>query len=162
MNKSLFLAIALFSLTALSAESKGIVIDVSLSPAGSFQIKSKKVKGKMVKSDDGTIRGDKLKISVKSLKSGIDLRDEHITKRLDSKKHKKVEIVKAIARNGKGKGIIKIKGTSQKLSFTYKEVGKFIVAKFSLSLKSFKIKDLSYLGVGAKDKVIVTATVPLK
>jgi hypothetical protein len=156
------LLLSLLTLNAFAADSKGITVDVGLSPAGSFQIKSTKVKGKMVKSSDGMIRAEKLKVSIKSLKSGLDLRDEHMAQRLESKTHKKIEIVKAIGKSGKGKGIIKIKGVSKKFSFTYKEAGKFIKAKFKLSLKSFKIKDLTYLGVGAKDVVTVSATVPLK
>ena len=49
----LFFILVLMSTTSLFAADKGIVVDVSLSPAGSFQIKSAKVKGKMVKSGDG-------------------------------------------------------------------------------------------------------------
>jgi hypothetical protein len=156
------MAILLFSFCTLAAEKKGVTINVGLSPAGSFQLKSSKVKGKMVKSADGSIRADKLKVSIKSLKSGIELRDEHMAKRLDSKVHKKIEIIKAIGKSGKGQGIIKIKGISKKFKFSYKEAGKFIKANFKLNLKSFKIEDLTYLGVGAKEVVTISATVPLK
>ena len=159
---SVFFILVLMSTTSLFAADKGIVVDVSLSPAGSFQIKSAKVKGKMVKSGDGKIRSNGLKVSVRSLKTGIDMRDDHLKKRLMHKKFKKVEIVKAIGAKGRGVGIILVKGIKKKFKFSYKEMGNMIKAKFKLSLKDFKIKDLSYMGVGVEDKVTVIATVPLK
>ena len=147
---------------AAIAESKGVNISVALSPAGSFQIKSSKVKGKVIKGADGKITANNLRVSIKSLKTGIELRDEHLQKRLEPKIDKKIEVVKAIGKNGKGRGIIKIKGISKKFSFEYKEVGKFVKASFKLSLKEFKISGLSYMGVGVEDVVDVEAVIPIK
>ena len=79
----LFLKLALVvSLSTSFAFAKGnVVVDIELSPAGSFQAKSKKVKGKVVK-EGGKLVASKLKVSVKSLKTGIEMRDEHLKKRL--------------------------------------------------------------------------------
>lgn len=148
-----------FGLLTSFAFAKGsVVVDVSLTPAGSFQAKSKKVKGKVVKSG-GKLIAKKLKVSVKSLKTGIDMRDEHLYKRLSGKK---IEIVKATGQGGKGSGVIMINKIEKPFKFTYEENGGQVVAKFNLSLKEFQIKDLKYMGVGVADEVSITATVPLK
>lgn len=146
---------------AFAKSKKSVTIDIQLSPAGSFQAKSSKVKGKIVKKG-GKLVAKKLKISVKSLKTGIDMRDEHLHKRLIDGKNKKVEIVSATGSGGKGSGIIKVRGIEKPFKFTYKEEGKYITAKFTLKISDFKITDVSYMSVGVEDEVKVVATVPLK
>lgn len=157
----LFLKLALVvSLSTSFAFAKGnVVVDIELSPAGSFQAKSKKVKGKVVK-EGGKLVASKLKVSVKSLKTGIEMRDEHLKKRLAKSKY--IEIVKAVGKNGKGKGIIKINNIEKPFKFNYSEKEKKVIAKFKLNLEDFKIEDISYMSVGVEDEVEVTATVPLK
>lgn len=147
--------------TAFAKSKKSVLVDVQLTPAGSFEIKSSKVKGKVTK-EGGKLIAKKLRISVKSLKTGISLRDKHLHKRLDYKKHPKIEIVEAVGSGGKGKGIIEVRGIKKPFSFTYKENGKSITAKFKLNLKDFKIPDLRYMSVGVEDEVKIIAVVPLK
>lgn len=149
------------NLLALNSYAKGVVVDVSLTPAGSFQVKSSKVKGKLKRSGSQII-ADGVKVSVKSLKSGIEMRDKHMFDRLEYKKHSKIEIVKAIGAGGKGKGIIKIRGVEKPFAFTYKEMGKEIEATFKLNLKDFQIKDLRYMSVGVEDMITITANIPVK
>ena len=159
--KSLFLSLLLvFSMSAMAA-SKGIDVTVNLSPAGSFHITSKKIKGKLKAKGKGYI-GKEISIKVKSFKTGIDLRDEHTKKRLSPKKHPKIIVTKVTAKGGKGKGVIKIKGTKKPFKFTYSVKGKLMMAEFKLNLKHFKLKDLTYLGVGAKDMVEIKANIPIK
>lgn len=149
----------LLSLTTSIAFAKGnVVVDIELSPAGSFQAKSNKVKGKVVTDGDKLV-AIKLKVSVKSLKTGIDMRDEHLHKRISGKK---IEIVKAEGKNGKGSGIIKINKIEKPFKFKYEKKGSDIEATFQLSLKEFEIKDINYMSVGVEDKVTIKATVPLK
>lgn len=158
MKNLIKLLMTLTLFTSLAFAKGSVVVDVTLTPAGSFQAKSKKVKGKVVKSGS-KLMAKKLKVSVKSLKTGIDMRDKHLYKRISGKK---IEIVEATGQAGKGSGIIKINKIEKPFKFTYKESGKNIIAKFPLSLKQFKIKDLKYMGVGVADEVTITATVPLK
>ncbi len=160
MKKALLLFL-MMTTGLLYAESKGITVDVSLSPAGSFQIKSTKVRGNVTKAG-GKISGKDINVSVKSLKTGIELRDEHMHKRLDPKNHKKIIIEQAIGAKGNGVAIINIKGIRKKIKFTYKEMGSMVKANFKLSLKDYKISDLRYMGVGVEDEISVTALVPLK
>ena len=149
-----------FVFSGIYAAEKGISIAVELSPAGSFEIKGK-VKGSVKKSGPGYL-AKKLSFKVKRLKTGIDLRDKHTKEKLKYKKYSSIVVTDAKGSGGKGTGIINVRGKKQKFNFSYKEVGKYVQAKFNLSLKSFGFKGISYMGVGVKDKVTVTATVPVK
>jgi hypothetical protein len=142
------------------AAKKGISISVELSPAGSFEIKGK-VKGKVKKSGAG-FSAKKLSFKVKRLKTGMDLRDKHTKEKLEYKKYADVVVTDAKGSGGKGTGTINVRGKKQKFNFSYKEVGKYVQAKFKLSLKSFGFSGINYMGVGVKDKVTVTATIPVE
>ena len=155
-----FLIVSIISFSSLAAK-KGIIVDVNLSPAGSFQIKAK-VKGSVYEKD-GKLYSKGLYSLVKKMKTGMDLRDNHTKKALEYKKFPKVEIVKAVAQNGKGSAIIKIRSVKKKVSFSYKRISaKYIKAVFKISLKDFKFEGINYMGVGVKDKVKITATIPVK
>ncbi len=161
--KSFLLTLALALSFNVFAADKGINIDVSLSPAGSFQVKTDKVKGKL-KEKKGMYQADRLYVKVKDLKTGIELRDDHMKKRILTKdpKSKKITVSKVKAKGGRGVGLIEIKGIKKKIKFTYKTSGKVMTASFKLNLDDFKIKDLKYMGVGAKNIVDVVANIPIK
>lgn len=156
----LLLLILLMAFSANAKSKKGVTVYVELSPAGSFEIKGK-VKGK-VRTKGGQLFADKITTKVKNLKTGLDLRDKHTKEKLEYKKFPKIEVTNAKGSNGKGTGTINVKGIKKKISFTYKETGKYIKAKFNLSLKDFNFSGIKYLGVGVKDKVRVEAVVPFK
>lgn len=157
--KSLLLVLALALSFSLSA--KEIDILVQLSPAGSFNIKTSKVKGKVTKKGDKYV-AKKLSVKIKDLRSGIELRDDHVQKRLAKTKNKRIVVSSLTAKAGKGKGKIAINGIKKPIKFTYTISGKEMVAKFKLNLDQFKVKDRKYMGVGAKKIVEVSASVPIK
>ena len=163
MNKSILIKL-LLTLTlsfSASAAKKGIVIDVNLSPAGSFQIKTK-LKGSVYEKG-GIYHSKGLYSQVKRMETGMDLRDDHTKKKLEFTKYPNVEILKAQAKNGKGQAIIKIRSVKKKVSFVYKKISsKYIKAVFNISLKEFNFEGINYMGVGVQDKIKVTATVPVK
>jgi len=163
MKNLLLLSLLVFSLsfTALAAD-KGISINVPLSPAGSFKIEAKKIKGKIKKSGD-TYKAKEIYVKVKDMASGMDLRDEHLKNvdRLDEKGHPKVTVNDIVAKGGKGTATIVIKKKKKKINFQYSIDGDSFVAKFKLNVKDFPLKKLKYLGVGVKDIISVTATVPI-
>jgi hypothetical protein len=161
--KTIFIVLSLALSLNVFAIEKGIKIDVSLSPAGSFQITSSKVKGK-IKSKNGLYTSERIYVTVSDMKTGIDLRDDHMQKRLitKNKASKKITVSKVKAKDGKGTAIIEIKGMKNLIRFKYTTSGKVFTAKFIVNLKKFKIKDLKYLGVGAKEMVKVTANIPIK
>ena len=161
MAHKLLLSFILTLSLAAWAKKHALDITVNLTPAGSFQVQADKVKGKLTKKGDGYV-AKKLFVKAAKLYTGIDLRDEHMLKRIESKKHKNIVVSNVIAKGGKGAGKITIKGITKKIKFTYKVSGKQMLAKFKLNLAEFKIKDLTYLGVGAKDIIKVAAIVPIK
>ena len=162
MSKKLVQTILIFSLFSfgICAQEikKGVKIYVELSPAGSFEITGSRFKGGKIKR-----KGDKFSVSdiyipTNKLKTGIDLRDEHMRKRI---KNDSVLVKKAEGVNGEGKGVILIRDVEKDFSFTYRELdSKFIRAKFTLNLSDFKIPDISYMGVGVEDKIKVEVILP--
>lgn len=139
---------------------KGVKVVVGLSPAGSFEINSSKLKGKAVLKD-GQYTASKVKVSVKSLKTGMDLRDKHLKEKLKSKVFRYIKIDKAVASKGKGSAIIVIKKIMKKINFTYSIKGRYFVAKFPINLPDFNFKGINYMGIGVKNIVNVTATLPI-
>lgn len=160
MKGLLLSALLLVSFSVFSA-GKGVDVTVNLSPAGSFQVETKKVKGKITKSGD-SFSAKKLYVKVKDLKTGIDLRDKHMKKRLNPKKYPKILVTSLKAKGGKGKAVIEIKGIKKPIKFNYSLAGKIFQAEFKVNLESFKIKDLKYMGVGAKKIVSIKANIPVK
>ncbi|MCO4794129.1 MAG: YceI family protein, partial [Bacteriovoracaceae bacterium] len=150
----------LFISVSIAGPKKGISVSVNLSPAGSFEIKGK-VKGKVSKKDGGFF-AKKLSFKVKRLKTGMELRDKHTKDKLEFKSHPNVVVKNAKGSGGKGTASISVRGVTKKIGFKYSVVGKYVKAIFKLNLKDFKFSGINYMGVGVKDKVTVTAVVPIK
>ena len=147
------------------ASTKIISIDVALSPAGSFTITSSKIKGKVYIDSNGEISAKNIKVPVKTLKTGIELRDNHLKKKLGHEKDKKAVLllVEAKGANGKGKAKFRVLNKEQIVDFTYKKVSERLgEATFSLKLDTFGISGISYMGVGVKNTVNVKVKLPFK
>jgi len=165
--KIIFVSFVLFVslVSSAIASTKKLSIDVALSPAGSFTITSKKIKGKVYIDSKGEISAKNIKIPVKTLKTGIELRDGHLKKKLGYESNKKAVLllVEAKGNNGKGKAKFKVLNKEQTVSFTYNRLTeKLGEASFSLELDSFGISGISYMGVGVKNVVNVKVTLPFK
>lgn len=158
MKSLVFSFLLMFSFVTF-AVSKGVNVTVELSPAGSFTAKSAKIKGKVSKKGD-LYYAKKLYVNVKDLKTGIDLRDEHMQKRI---KGSKITVTNMKAKGGKGIAMLEMNGKSKKITFKYKANQKQFMANFKLNVRQdYQLKDLKYLGVGAKDEVTIEAIVPIK
>lgn len=150
-----------FALT-ISVFAKGeILISVNLSPAGSFEIKSEKVKGSAKRAGSGFITKG-ISVKTKTLLTGLELRDRHLHDKLEEKNFKKIEILEGKASGGKGVAVIQVKDIKKKIGFKYKESGSNLIVNFALSLKDFKFTGINYAGVGVKDKLSVKAIIPIK
>ena len=103
-------------------------------------------------------------VKTDQLKTGIELRDKHLKEKLESSKFPEITMVKAKGSGSKGKGtcILKIKGLEKKVPFTFKENKDKVTFEMEVSLKDFKFKKISYLGVSVVDKVKITGDLPLK
>ncbi len=152
--------ILLLSFSALAA-SPGVEVEVDLFPAGDFVVKSGKLKGKVHKKGN-LFYAKKLRVAIKSLKTGISTRDKHLWKRLNPKKNAAIVVTNAKGKNGKGAGVIEINGVKKKIGLRYQDIGDGLLeVSFSLSLSDFKIKDIDYKLVKVEDEVRVKARVPV-
>lgn len=154
-------AVVLFCLSAQISRAEPVEVTVKLSPVGSYVAKTSSVDG------SATLVGEKvkatnIKVLVKTLKTGIELRDKHTIERLQADKFPEIILVSGEGENGKGKGIIKIKGIEKTVEGTYSVEGSDVKATFKLSLKDFGIEKIKYLGIGVKDEVEVKVQIPIK
>lgn len=143
--------------------SQSVEVDVKLSPAGSFTAKTSDVTGEALYKGD-SVMASNVKVNLKSLKTGIELRDEHTLKHLDVANHPEAVLIKAMGKGGKGKAKIKLRGKEKMVEGTYKISGdkKKLDATFPIALSEFDITGIKYMGVGVKDQVTVRLQLPLK
>lgn len=139
---------------------KEIKLYVSLTPAGSFEATSEKLKGNVIKKD-GVISADKMWVSIESMKTGIDLRDEHFWKHLNSSKHTKAVLTNVKGQNGKAQGTLEVNGVKKPVAIAYSEKDGHVVASFNVKASAFNLKKAEYLGVGVSDDVKIEATYPI-
>ena len=160
-----FLLLSILGPTSLASE-KGISVDVSLYPVGSFIVKSGVIEGHLIQIDNkDSFTGTELKVPVSSLKSGISLRDEHMLERMRHKNYPYVLVTDIKAENGKGRANVSIGGISSPVDFSYKKLSgtqkqAYLEVSFPLDLTTYKIEDINYKGIGVEDEVSVKATVP--
>ena len=146
---------------SLSAWAQEAVVDVTLNPMGDFKAKTTAVKGQAVKKGD-EFTATNIVVNLKSLKTGVDVRDKHTQKHLQTDKFPDAVLLSASGKGGKGKGRIKIKGIEKDIEGTYKVEGNLLKAKFNLNIADFGIKDINYMGVGVEDTVTLNVSVPIK
>ncbi len=155
-KKAFVFTTLLFSTLGFAHE---VVVKVSLSPAGSFEAKTSKVRGE-IKKEGTKFTAESLTIKVDDLKTGIDLRDEHFKKHLNYEKFPKIVMNKIVAENGKGTGELVVNETTNKVEFSYKNISdKKIEATFKVKASSFKLKEAKYLEIGVDDDVEIVATI---
>ncbi len=150
-----------FLICGISIAENSAVVDVALNPAGSFKAKTSEVKGEALLKGD-TVTASNIIVNLKSLKTGIEVRDSHTLKHLEADKYTEAILVSATGKGGKGEGVIKIKGIEKKIAGTYKVNGNQLDADFPLQLSDFQISGIRYMGVGVKDQVVLHVSVPLK
>jgi polyisoprenoid-binding protein YceI len=142
------------------AENK-ITLFVTLTPAGSFQAVSNKAKGNLFKQGD-VFTADKISVSIESFKTGIDLRDEHTWKHMNSTKHPKAVLTDIQASGGKATANLELNGVKKPVNIQYKVAGQEVNAKFSVKASEFGMSKVEYLGVGVADMISVEANLPFK
>ncbi len=156
---TLFWGLALtFSSVVLAGNA---AVDIKLTPAGSFTGKTSDVKG-FVKKNGTKIVGENIVVNLKNLKTGMGLRDKHTQDYLGTAQHPDAILVKAEGENGKGRGLIKIRGIEKQVEGTYKIEGNELQASFPIKLSDFKIEGIRYMGVGVKDQVTINVSVPIQ
>ncbi len=157
----LFLSLCLILSTAAAFAKPKISVFVSLTPAGSFTAVSEKPKGNLFKQGE-SFTADKITVTIESLKTGIDLRDEHFWKHLNSTKHDKAILTDLKASGGKATANLEINGVKKPVTISYKVAGEEIMASFAIKASQFSLAKAEYLGVGVEDNVKVEATLPFR
>ena len=158
------MAAGLFTLTvafSFSAGAQSAAVDVVLNPMGDFKAKTSDVKGfATVKGDE--VSAENIVVNLKTLKTGVELRDKHTLKHLEVTKFPEAVLLNAKGKGGKGTGKIKIRGVEKDISGTYSVNGKVLNAQFKLNLPDFDLKDINYMGVGVEDEITLHVAVPIK
>ncbi len=151
----------LLLLPLIVAAEPSAVVSVKLTPAGSFKSVTKDVKGTASRQGK-VVTAQNIIVNLANLNSGIGLRDEHTAnKYLEVSKFPSAILVSAKGENGKGTGVIKIKGIEKPISGTYLIKGNELEAVFDLNLSDFAITGIKYMGVGVNNTVKISVTVPV-
>ena len=158
--KFIMMVILLLSSIPSFAEEK-ITLFVTLSPAGSFQAVSKKPKGNVIK-ENGVFTADKISVSIESFKTGIDLRDEHLWKHMQSSTNPKATLSNLKASGGKGTAQLEVNGKKNPVTIVYVEKGPEILAKLIVKASNFSLPKAEYLGVGVDNLVEIEVALQFK
>lgn len=156
--KALFVGLFFVHFAAFAEK---VEVDIVLNPVGDFTATTNNVTG-FATVKDGQVTAENIKVNLRTLKTGIKLRDDHTQKYLGVKKQPEAILIKAIGKNGKGKGQLKINGQVQEVDGTYVIKGKELQAEFKITLSGFGINDISYKGIGVDDEATIRVRVPIK
>lgn len=158
--KVFIVTLSLISCSILWAKSS-VDIHVSLTPAGSFTGVSDKIKGKISKTENG-FTSKRIELNIRSIKTGIDLRDEHLWEHLNYKTHSKATLTELKASDGTGTAFLEVNGVKIPVNVTYKDNNGNVDASFKVKASSFNLPPKSYLGVGVSDEVLVNVKMDYK
>jgi polyisoprenoid-binding protein YceI len=151
MKKMIGLLICLLNIYPIYGNE--LTVKIALSPAGSFEAKSDKLKGAF-KKDGVKYSAENMWIKVEELKTGIDLRDEHFHKHLNFEKFPKITFTNMSAADGKGVGTLTVNNEKKEVAFTYKmKSPKVLEAILKVKASEFKLKKAEYMGIGVSDDV---------
>lgn len=102
-------------------------------------------------------------LSLDSLETGIDLRDEHMKEKyLEVKKFPEAKLELKSARNGKFIGALSLHGNTKEIEGTYSYEDQELIAAFEIKVSDYKIDVPSWMGVTVADKVEIKIQSKLK
>lgn len=135
-------------------------IKVALSPIGLFEITSDKLFGEIrYKSDKKQVSGiyeaNRLSVKTTNLKTGIELRDVHLHKYLNSKKYSRVYMENIKIKDLNGTGLLAINGVKKKLKFKVQEKENELSTNFTIKLSDYNLKPKSFMGISTEKSAIV-------
>lgn len=152
--------------TYADEKAKPVSVKVKLVPMGSFEATADSVIGKGKKVGD-KYTAKEVKVLINKLKTGMDLRDQHLRETLETegkgkeKKFKFIVVENIQASKGVGQADITIKGIKKPVKFKFEDLGsKKAQAHFKLNIKDFGITGVNYGGVGVQDTIDVSAIIP--
>jgi hypothetical protein len=143
-----------------NAEESPVKVQIHLSPAGGFVAQTSDIKGFVTVNGAG-YTGRNILVNLKHLKTGIELRDKHTQKHLETDKYPDAVLMVAQGKGGKGKAKLRIHGKEIVVSGTYEVKGPKLLVKFPVHLADVNITGIKYMGVGVKDDVEIEILVPI-
>lgn len=155
-----FLFLFVFTFSNLVHSAPSAVVDVKLTPAGSFKAKTDEVKGS-ANLKNGEVTAQNVVVNLQNLKTGMALRDKHTKEHLETDKFPEAVLSVGTGKDGIGSAKIKIRGIEKDISGTYKVEGQELISEFKLHLPDFNINDIKYLSIGVEDDVVVHVTIPI-
>lgn len=161
--KPFAMGILAFSFLGLAfAETPGVVVDIKMSPAGDFQVKTNDVKGN-AHIEGNKVKAEDIRVNLTKVQTGKEVRDKHTKDYLKTAEYPEAILVRAEGEGGKGTGVIKIKGIEKQINGTYTllENNTFLKAQFPLHLPDFKIENINFMGQGVQNDVVLTVIVPI-
>lgn len=134
-----------------------------LSPAGNFEITSKRLYGDLVYIKKSKIfRADRLSLKTNTLDTGISLRNEHLHKYLNAKDQPRIFIREIVIANHKGKGKITINGVEKEIFFSIIKEKDDYISQFKIRPSDYKLKPARFMGVTVKDNIDITVRIRSK
>lgn len=151
-----------FTLLSLSSFANEITVKMSLSPIGSFEAKTQKLRGEVSKNGD-TYTAQAIWVKIDDLKTEIDLRDKHFHEYLNNDKYPKITMTNVVAKGGNATGTLTVNSIPKKVDFTYKAItDKKIEARLKVKPSSFNLKRVKYLDIGVEDEVEIVVSMDVK
>jgi polyisoprenoid-binding protein YceI len=161
MKISFLLTFFISFLTSIVFAATSAEVSVTLTPAGDFKAKTTNVSG-VAQFVNGEYVAKDIKVPLKTLKTGVALRDQHTQKYLQSSQYPEAVLVEAKGKDGKGSGMLKIKGITKPISGTFAINGAELTAEFPVKLTDYEIKGIKYMGIGVDDEVRIKITLPVQ
>lgn len=164
MNFRKFILIMVVILNQSFAQAAiGVSVECKISPgSATFKAETKSVLGKAILNSDKSVMVENISVDLKSLTTDMSLRDDHMkNKYLEVDKFPEAILTIAKGKDDVGEGKIRIRGIEKDVKGTFKIINENeLQAVFDLNLSDFDIKGIRHLGIGVKDVVKVTATIP--
>jgi len=130
--------------------------------AGSFTAEAASVQG-VAQPDGAGYKAENVTLPLDDLKSGIELRDEHMkTKYFETAKYPVAKLLSAKAKEGRFEGQLVVRGKTQKIEGTYSVEGQQLKAHFTTKMTDYGIGKISYMGLGVKEEVTLDVTLPIQ
>lgn len=142
----------LFFFISFQLQAGEVQIIAKLIPGGTIELESDKLLGQLIYNKT-TYYARKLFIDVRTLKSGIELRDQHLHKYLINNGSPVIyfEDVKIDRKTLKGQGFLKINDVKKLIRFNVQKKKKYFFTTFNINKVDFKLPIASYMGITSVD-----------
>lgn len=128
-----------------------VFILAKLKPAGTIEIASPKLLGQLIDRGD-RLTADRLYVEIKTLSSGVTLRDQHLHRYLMAENQSEIFLNNLIVekKSMKGKGELNINGHKKKIIFDVVKEKLNHVAKIQIDKRDYMLPRAEYMGISVR------------